>query len=65
MAPTKTKDDAGVHDVEKQADVEREQGFRGVKVDPIPNEEYSLESGPDGPEGTGRTRYDAGQLAQD
>jgi len=58
MAPTKTKDDAG------QADVEREQGFRGVKVDPIPNEEYSLESGPDGPEGTGRTRYDADRPAR-
>lgn len=36
-------------DVEERAAEEAEQGFIGVKVDPIPNEEYSLETGPDSP----------------
>lgn len=27
---------------EKQVDVETEQGFRGVEVDPTPNENYTL-----------------------
>ena len=26
-----------------------DKGFTGIKVDPRPNEEYSLESGPDSP----------------
>lgn len=26
-----------------------EQGFRGTKIDPRPNEEYSLETGPESP----------------
>lgn len=34
---------------QRAADVEQEQGFRGDKVDPRPNEDYSLESGPDSP----------------
>lgn len=32
---------------------EQEQGFRGVKVDPNPNEEYSLQTGPDSPTSEG------------
>lgn len=31
-------------DPEKKMDDEYAQGFRGVEVDPTPNEEYSLES---------------------
>lgn len=34
---------------EKVLDQEQAQGFRGTKVDPIDNEAYSLESGPDSP----------------
>lgn len=36
-------------DVEKQVQAEQEQGFLGQKVDPRPNSDYSLESGPDSP----------------
>lgn len=36
-------------DVQKKADKEQAQGYVGVVTDPIPNEEYSLESGPDSP----------------
>jgi hypothetical protein len=35
--------------VAKQVDREQEQGYRGRKVDPLPNSAYSLESGPDAP----------------
>jgi hypothetical protein len=35
--------------VQEQADKEQEQGFRGVKTDPIPDHEYSLLSGPESP----------------
>lgn len=36
-------------DVEKQVAKEQEQGFVGHKVDPRPNSDYTLESGPDSP----------------
>jgi hypothetical protein len=29
-------------DVQKVVDVETEQGFRGVKIDPTPNENYTV-----------------------
>ncbi len=48
MAAAK-KDDLGQAEAQKIADTETEQGFRGQKVDPLPNSEYSLESGPDSP----------------
>ena len=34
---------------EKQAERELEDGFRGIRVDPTPNESYSLETGQDAP----------------
>lgn len=41
-----TKDDkatdAAAKQVQKAKDVEDEQGFRGIKVDPTPNENYTL-----------------------
>lgn len=36
-------------DVAEKIAEEQEQGFRGTKVDPVPDSEYSLESGPDSP----------------
>lgn len=34
--------DAGQADVQKKADVETEQGFRGDKVDPTPDSHYTV-----------------------
>ena len=45
----KASDDAGKASVQEQVDAEQEQGFFGTKVDPRPNSDYSLESGPDSP----------------
>jgi hypothetical protein len=39
----------GTDESQKIASKEDEQGFRGVKVDPLPNSAHSLESGPDAP----------------
>lgn len=36
-------------DVQAQVDAEQERGYFGTKVDPRPNSDYSLESGPDAP----------------
>lgn len=36
-------------EAEKVANAELEQGYVGDKVDPRPNSDYSLESGPDSP----------------
>lgn len=53
MAPRKNAGEKAVAQSEEQVqaavDEETEQGFRGTKVDPLPNEAYSLESGPDSP----------------
>lgn len=46
--PTK-KDDAGEAEAQKLADKAEEQGFIGIKVDPLPDSAHSLESGPDSP----------------
>lgn len=67
MADTKdTKkktDDAGAEEVQKAVDEEQEQGFVGEKVDPRPNSDHSLESGPDSPPAVpdDRTRFDQPQ----
>ncbi|MEO6467495.1 MAG: hypothetical protein ABIP21_00235 [Acidimicrobiia bacterium] len=47
-------------DVAKQIDKETEQGFVGVKVDPIDDAEYTLTTGPNSPGGHAddRTRTD-------
>lgn len=43
MAKTEeSKTDAALDRVQKQIDVETEQGFRGVEVDPTPNENYTV-----------------------
>lgn len=38
----KPADDAGVAEVQAVFDAETRQGFRGVEVDPTPNENYTL-----------------------
>jgi hypothetical protein len=43
------KDDAGQAEAQALADKHNEQGFIGVKVDPLPNSAHSLASGPDAP----------------
>ena len=43
------KNDLGQAEAQKIADKNEEQGFIGVKVDPLPNSAHSLESGPDSP----------------
>lgn len=48
-AKAKAAEDGGAAEVQSKADAELEQGFSGTKVDPRPNEDYSLESGPDSP----------------
>lgn len=35
--------------VQANVDEETEQGFRGTKVDPRPDSDYTLQSGPDSP----------------
>lgn len=35
--------DAAAKQVQEQADKETDQGFRGTKVDPTPNENYTVE----------------------
>ena len=49
MASQKKEADAGQAEVQKKVDKGEEQGFLGRKVDPRPNSDYSLESGPDAP----------------
>lgn len=46
---SKSTESAAKGDVQEKADKEHEQGFVGTKVDPRPNSDYSLESGPDSP----------------
>lgn len=41
--------DAAKGDVEEQVAEEDAQGFLGTKVDPRPDSDYTLESGPDSP----------------
>ena len=41
--------DAAAGDVQEQVDEMNEQGYLGEAVDPVPNEEYALTSGPDSP----------------
>lgn len=49
MTTKKTDAEAAKGDVAEKVAEEQEQGFRGSKVDPRPDSEYSLESGPDSP----------------
>lgn len=53
--PTKkdtTAKPTDVSDAQELGDAESAQGFRGEKVDPTPNSEYSLLTGPDAPANT-------------
>lgn len=47
MADSKTTtsktDDLGADEVQDKVDAENEQGFRGAKVDPTPDENYTIE----------------------
>lgn len=42
-------EDAGQAEVQARFDEEQEKGYRGFAPDPTPNENYSLETGPDAP----------------
>lgn len=57
MAAAKKPSDAGQAEVQKAVESDQEQGFHGVKVDPLPNSSHSLESGPDAP--TAREQLEA------
>lgn len=48
--PAKKGGDAGQAEVQARMDEVTEKGFLGEKVDPIPDEEYSLLTGPDSPQ---------------
>lgn len=39
----------GTEQAQEVADRENEQGYRGVKVDPLPDSAHSLQSGPNAP----------------
>lgn len=45
-ANEKHANEVGADSVQSQFDDAEKQGFFGVKVDPLPNEAYSLEGGP-------------------
>jgi hypothetical protein len=45
----KSADDGGQADLQTTQNRYDEQGYIGTKVDPLPNEAHSLESGPDAP----------------
>jgi hypothetical protein len=49
VATKKQEADAGQAEAQKLVDQETERGYVGAKVDPVPDEEYSLQSGPDSP----------------
>ncbi len=49
MAAKKDSNKGVEEQVQAAVDEETEQGFRGTKVDPTPNENYSLETSPDAP----------------
>lgn len=54
MTAAKKDEDAqplvhGTEQAQEKVDKEDEQGYRGTKVDPLPNSAHSLESGPDAP----------------
>lgn len=44
-----TSDELGGAEVQQKVDDAEANGFYGVKVDPIPDEEYSLLTGPNSP----------------
>lgn len=47
--PPRKHDDAGTAEVQAKVDKAEDKGYFGTKVDPLPNEAYSLETGPDSP----------------
>lgn len=42
-------DDVGQDEVQERTDKAEDQGYFGTKVDPRPNDDYALTSGPDSP----------------
>ena len=66
--PTATSDelpgeqDVGQGEIQAKVDIEEEQGFRGIKVDPTPNENYTVDgvtSGAPTPENDQSARAEA------
>lgn len=55
--------DLGAAEVQERVDEAEEQGFLGVKVDPTPNENYSMQTPPDAP--TPETDADAAAKARE
>lgn len=48
-SPTKKGGDAGQAEMQERFDAAAEKGYFGHAPDPTPNENYSLETGPDAP----------------
>lgn len=57
--------DAAKGDVQEQVDRAEEQGFVGTEVDPVPNEEYTLTTGPDSPRGVNSPNERQGQTTRE
>lgn len=50
MATKKNETTAlGADEVQAKSDAETDVGYSGIKVDPVPNEEYTLATGPTSP----------------
>lgn len=48
-----SKESAAKVDIQEQADEVTDKGYFGTKVDPEPNEAYTLTTGPDSPKSSG------------
>lgn len=62
---SKSKSSSDRPAVENSAELGQDVGFIGTKVDPRPNEDWSLESGPDSPTVTGPTAIAEATAAAD
>lgn len=65
MATDKKDADAGQAEVQKKVEQAEDRGYLGTKVDPRPNSDYSLESGPDSPGVLDAKRVDVADLGKD
>lgn len=52
-------------DVQEKADAEQEQGFVGVRVDPVDDAEYTLQTGPASPPAVPDDRTRIGQPSKE
>ena len=61
----KQDDDLGQSEVQEAVAADQEKGYHGVKVDPRPNSDYSLESGPNSPHPHETPRIDIADLKEE